>query len=150
MGAIHQCRNRFYPLVELKGDFIHQHDAVLDEHAYQSQCTHDCHEVERLVCKQHHSHHSHKQHGQTAEDDNRLAVVLEQHDKDGNHQDDGKREVLEQILHGLVAGALLSLPMQGIALRKFYLFYPTGDNLPCLFGLPGAGEHCTRWLRCPL
>ncbi len=42
---------------------------------------------------------------------------------------------IEQILHGLVAGALLSLPMQGIALRKFYLFYPTGDNLPCLFGL---------------
>ena len=31
--------------------------------------------------------------------------------------------------------------MQGIALRKLYLFYPTGDNLPCLFGLyAGSGR----------
>ena len=52
-------------------------------------------------------------------------------------------EVLEQILHGLVAGALLALPMQGIALRKLYLLqlYPAGDNLPCLFGLhAGSGR----------
>ena len=89
LGTVYQCGDRFRSFIDLKGDLIHQHNAVFYQHADQSQCADDGHEVEDFSCEQHDCYHPYEYHRDAAEDDDGLAVVLEQYDQDGNHQDDG-------------------------------------------------------------
>ena len=89
MGTVYQCGDRFYSFIDLKGDFIHQHNTVFNQHADQSQCAYNSHEIEDFSCEQHDHYHPYKYHRNTAEDDDGFAIIFEQHDEDGNHQNDG-------------------------------------------------------------
>ena len=125
----------------MQGDFVHQHDAVLDEHTYQSQRTYDGYKVEYLAREKHHQHHTHNDKRQATTDDDRLAVVLEEHDKDGNHQHNGEREVLEKILHTLGAGLAFALPKQAVSFGQFNGFYLCGNGLTRLLSLDAGSRR---------
>ena len=45
--------------------------------------------IEDFSCEQHDHYHPYKYHRNTAEDDDGFAIIFEQHDEDGNHQNDG-------------------------------------------------------------
>ena len=80
LRTVYQCRHRFYSLINLLSDLIHQDNTVLNNHTDQPQCTDDSHKVECLPGKQHYSNNTDKYQRNSTEDDNRFPVIFEQHD----------------------------------------------------------------------
>ena len=114
LAALNECGTWTHTVFYVEGDLIHQHNSVLNHHTDKSEHTYNCHESERFACEQDCRYYSDKDKRNTAEDNCRFLEILEQHQQDDNHDNDGDRESFEQVFDALVAGLFLALPRQAV------------------------------------